>query len=440
MKIDKENNNKVPTHNKMSLKEKIKMKSFLINLLTLGILVCTLSVANASIPDTVLKQKMAVVTIYILDKDGVDIASGSGFIFDSKGLIATNYHVISKAIAEKNIFVIVRLEDGTLKYAESILLYDEINDLAVLKVDSDKSHLPKIKFSTGITKQGQDIVVIGSPLGLETTVSTGIISGIREKGLIQITAPISPGSSGGPVLNIRGEVIGITTFLIVGGQNLNFAIPIKYLADLMAETKKQKKRVEIALPKKSTTPESSPRTDLSQLTEDAAEQDLREIVRLKAEVMNNPENVGAHFDLCRAYMRLNFYEVGSQQCEQALQIDATFGAAYVALAQAYRRLGFFEKTRKLIASLMDVIKKNPKNHWPYYYLGQVHYERADYKEAIEAFREAVKIAPGFVEGRLILGLSSLTVGDIDTAVEQYLILKESDPKLAKQLFRKIKLK
>lgn len=418
----------------------MKKNPFLRNLFTLGILVFTLSVANASIPDTVLKQKMAVVTIYILDKDGVDIASGSGFIIDSKGLIATNYHVISKVIEEKNIFVIVRMEDGTLRYVESILLYDEINDLAILKIDGGKSDLPKIKLATEITKQGQDIVVIGSPLGLETTVSTGIISGIREKGLIQITAPISPGSSGGPVLNLRGEVIGITTFIIVGGQNLNFAIPIKYLSALMSETKKQKRRVEIALPKKNTTPESSPKADLSQLTDGDDEEYLREIVRFKMEVMNNPENVRAHFDLCKAYINLKLYNVGVKQCEQALQIDSTFGAAYFALAQAYRGQGFFEKGRKVTESLMDVIKMNPKNQWLYYYLGQVHYECGDYQKAVEAFRDAIKIDPGFVEGRLILGLSSLSVGDIDTAVEQYLILKESDPSLAKQLFRKIKLK
>src|SRR4030042_5811718 len=85
-------------------------------------------------------------------------------------------------------------------------------------------------------------------MGLETTVSDGIISNVRGKrGLIQITAPVSIGSSGSPVFNLKGEAIGIATFLIEGGQNLNFAIPVKYVANLLNESKKPKKKIKPAL-------------------------------------------------------------------------------------------------------------------------------------------------------------------------------------------------
>lgn len=90
-------------------------------------------------------------------------------------------------------------------------------------------------------KVGEDVATIGSPGGLENTISTGIVSGLRslsgEHDYIQMTAPISPGSSGGPLLNTNGEVIGITTFLVRGGQNLNFCIPINYAKRMLSRPK-----------------------------------------------------------------------------------------------------------------------------------------------------------------------------------------------------------
>jgi S1-C subfamily serine protease len=186
------------------------------------VLILLLSVISsyAKIPDIVLKQKKAVVTIFVNDKDGKKISSGTGFIIDPKGVIATNYHVVSEWLKVLDNTLIIKMENGAYFPIDDLISFDEDNDIAIFKVEAKE--LPTIKLiKDAKAKQGDSVVVIGSPLGMETTVSDGIISSIRKKGeLIQITAPVSPGSSGSPVFNIKGDVIGVATFLIEGGQNL----------------------------------------------------------------------------------------------------------------------------------------------------------------------------------------------------------------------------
>lgn len=216
-------------------------------LFIISFLIFTVSVVSAKISDVILKQKKAVVTIYINDKDGKQVATGSGFIIDPNGIVATNYHVASKWIEALGNIIILKMENGAYYPVEDITSLDVENDIALLKVTGKE--LPAIKLAPDYKpKQGERIAVIGSPFGLETTVSDGIISSLRGKNkLIQITAPISSGSSGSPVFNSKGEVIGVATFLIEGGQNLNFAIPIRHVANLLSESKKPKQKIEPAL-------------------------------------------------------------------------------------------------------------------------------------------------------------------------------------------------
>ena len=112
--------------------------------------------------------------------------------------------------------------------------YNNDYDLALIKIsDNNGTPLPLISPSVDI---GQKIFAIGNPLGLEGTISDGIISGLRDLGdfsVLQISAPISPGNSGGPVVNENGDVVGVATFTISEGQNINFAVPVKYLKELL---------------------------------------------------------------------------------------------------------------------------------------------------------------------------------------------------------------
>jgi hypothetical protein len=173
------------------------------------------------------------VLIVMEDTNGQPSSLGSGF-FVREGGIASNLHVV-----EGGAKGYAKLVGAKAKYdIEGIVALDLERDLVVLKVTAARSQALSLGNSDAV-QVGESIYAVGNPQGLEGTFSQGIISGIREVGtdkLLQITAPISPGSSGGPVLNGRGEVIGVSVATFKGGQNLNFAIPANYLKTLLAKT------------------------------------------------------------------------------------------------------------------------------------------------------------------------------------------------------------
>ena len=197
-----------------------------------------ISVAVAKVPEAVLAKKKAVVTFYIEQNKEI-IASGSGFIITENGIVVTNNHVIESWNGNKDSLLYIENSDGIFLSPVELIASDADKDVALLKVE--ENNLPFIQLSGSTPKEGEDVVVIGSPLGLSTTITTGIISNIRgNDGLLQISAPISPGSSGSPVLNSNGEAIGMATLLMEGGQNLNFAIPASYIFASIRNLSKEK--------------------------------------------------------------------------------------------------------------------------------------------------------------------------------------------------------
>jgi S1-C subfamily serine protease len=166
----------------------------------------------------------AIVTVITATGDR-PIAQGTGFLVSADGMIVTNYHVIK----EGNV-AIVKFPDGTVLPVDGVLAADKVRDLAVIKIHGKPFRTLTLGNSDQI-QVGEEVIAIGNPLGLELTVSNGILSGVRsvkkEGGkFLQVTAPISHGSSGGPLFNMAGEVVGITAMYFEGGENLNFAIPV----------------------------------------------------------------------------------------------------------------------------------------------------------------------------------------------------------------------
>jgi S1-C subfamily serine protease len=157
---------------------------------------------------------------------------GTGFVVGSDGRVVTNLHVIVQA---KDITV--QLADKRTFRVERVLAMDVDRDLVIVKIDA--TGLPTVPLgNSDLVSAGERVVVIGNPLGvLDYTVSDGLISAVRqhsaETRVIQTSAPISQGSSGGPLFNNYGEVIGIATFFSTQGQNLNFAIPSNYLRPML---------------------------------------------------------------------------------------------------------------------------------------------------------------------------------------------------------------
>lgn len=206
--------------------KKIKILSYTVFILFLG---ATAAFCKLTISEIVKEYADSVVTIIALDENDQPVALGSGFFINKNGEIATNHHVL-----EKGVKAIIKTSQGKKGEILKIVKDDPNIDILVAKTTL-KNTKPIPLGDSDSAVVGEDIIAIGNPEGLENTVSKGIISGIRNTegtSFFQITAPISPGSSGGPILNSRGQVIGIATAYLKTGQNLNFAMPINYLKTL----------------------------------------------------------------------------------------------------------------------------------------------------------------------------------------------------------------
>src|SRR4051812_22323667 len=185
--------------------------------------------ASADIPKVVARARATVVLLKALDRSGRVLALGSGFRI-AGGRFVTNAHVVAGA-ARVEIFDDSGALLGIAHYAEML---SSTVDLAILP--SVGARTPALALAAAAPAVGEQVIAIGAPEGLTNTVSDGIVSAVRKletRRLLQITAPISPGSSGGPVLNTRGEVVGVSVSILREGQNLNFAVPA---ADVIALT------------------------------------------------------------------------------------------------------------------------------------------------------------------------------------------------------------
>ena len=179
------------------------------------------AVVNKVFPSTVL--------IAAEDKNGQVQSLGSGFLV-SPNIIATNYHVIENSYSG----YVKLVNQDTLYEIEGIVGYDVQKDLALIKISNNIGK--GVSYKSSSVDIGQKIFAIGNPLGLEGTISDGIVSGLRNVdgvNMLQISAPISPGNSGGPVVDENGDVIGVATYTYAEGQNLNFAVPVKYVRELL---------------------------------------------------------------------------------------------------------------------------------------------------------------------------------------------------------------
>lgn len=202
------------------------------------------------LPELVRRIKPSAVAIETFDARGNSVSRGSGF-FIAMDRVVTNRHVI-----ERSSRVEVHLLDGKKFPVKGVLAIDGEGDLALLKVDIPSHLVRPLQIVRTVPQEGESIVVVGNPFGLEGSVSNGIVSAVREISgygrIIQITAPISPGSSGSPVVNMYGQVIGVATLQAAEGQSLNFAVPaerilqlkvndVQSISSLTAETQKNKR-------------------------------------------------------------------------------------------------------------------------------------------------------------------------------------------------------
>jgi len=446
--------------------------------------------------DMIFKEySKTVVIILTYDEKGEPIAQGSGFIVRSDGAVVTNYHCISNAKDIK-----IKLGDKTLD-VEGLIYADKENDLLILKVKGE--NLPVVKLGDiEKTNVGEKVYVISSPQGFENTISDGILGGIREitpeRKILQITAPISPGSSGGPVFNKNGEVVGIATFVIEEAQNLNFAMPVNLIKDKVniekvtalkdAEIEDYKKTAEYwfvlgyylgeaglhkeaieaykkALRIKPDLAEAHLGIGLAygdlcmnkeeieafkqalRIKPDLAEAHMslghaylqldmykEAIEAFKQAIRIKPDDAGAHLILGHAYIELGINIEAIEAYKQAIRIKPDYAEAHSNLGAAYKKLGM---NREAIEAFKQAIRIKPDDALAHVGLGIAYDKLGMNKEAIEAFKQAIRIKPDYVLAHSCLGLAYLKIGNKGMALEEYKILKDLDPELAEELFNLI---
>ena len=195
----------------------------------------THATAKVNLTRLVRKIQPGVVIVITYDKKMVVKGQGSGFFINKKGHLITNYHVLKGAHMAK-----VKTYDGFIFPITHIIAENKTMDLIKVLVGIPSTVVRHIEVTKKFPEIAESVIIVGNPMGLEQSISDGIVSGIRvispNEKFIQITAPISQGSSGSPVINMKGQVIGVATFYLAKGKNLNFAAPGIYVFELMHES------------------------------------------------------------------------------------------------------------------------------------------------------------------------------------------------------------
>jgi len=388
-----------------------------------------------SLPSLIKRIEPSTVIVFTYDDKGEFLRLGSGFFISQNGDIITNYHVLQGASSAE-----VKTPDGKTYSITHIAAMSEQNDIIRLSVDIPSKYVRSLSLSTTFPEVGERIIVYGSPLGLENTVSDGIVSAVREildfGKIIQITAPISPGSSGSPVLNMKGEVIGIATFQMVEGQNLNFAIPSERIASLNLKEEKKTSISEGLFEQ-----EEKDKKD-SDYAYEAADKALYFIDKKQydkalpyLEIVTKTEipslKAWAYFSIGICYQELSDYTKVIEVLNQTIRIDPNFALAHFGLGYAYFKLGNYAKA---IEAYKQTIRIDPDYVNAYLNIGTAYCLLGNLTKSIDFFKQAIQIDPDYISAHFLLGITFAKIGDINSALDEYKILKEIDIDKANELF------
>ena len=446
------------------------------------------------LPELVRRIKPSAVAIETFDSRGEKLSRGSGF-FVEVDRIVTNRHVLEGAYRAE-----VHCSSGAVFPVRGILAVDAEGDLALLKIDAPVSQIKPLSLDKTSPQEGESVVVIGNPLGLEGSVTNGIVSAVRDiptfGRIIQITAPISSGSSGSPVVNMQGQVIGIATLQITGGQSVNFAIPseriaqlqvatMSSLADLVASSSRNKRAKAVQFF----------RDGLSFLSKDDCEKALpyfekavesdsnyadawaqagfcheklgrhAEALEASKKAVSLRPSAESYFNIGLANFYLKQYREAADAYRQAIKLDPYNAAdAYYALGLVYRdwnkadeeiqaykqairsrsdytvayeRLGAAYLRLKKYNEAVEIFRQlsalKPGDAIAPNNMGEAYLELNKLNEAMESFRQSIRLKPDYGRAYYNVGRCLLAMGNRDAALEQYTILTNIDPDWAEKL-------
>ena len=369
---------------------------------------CTISTVPAqTVPQIAEKALAATVYLEMQDSNGLPLGFGSGF-FVRDNLIATNYHVIEGA-ARGTAKLVGQFSTYTI---EGVTATDKTNDLALLKVTVSGINPLSLGNSSDV-KIGETVYVAGNPKGLEGTFSDGIISSRRDpytKERLQMTAPISPGSSGGPVLNSKGEVIGISFMTLVGGQNLNFAIPSRYLTELLPESKPAKPLAEGNRSISAQTYYTWGNTKYDLGDYKGAIADYDSAIRLK------PDHAKAYYNRGIAKGKLGQHLAAIADYDIAIRLNPDYATAYNNRGTAKGKLG---QHFAAIADYDIAIRLNPDYAKAYYNRGNAKGKLGQHLAAIADFDSAIRLKPDLADAYNNRGVAKGDLGQHFAAIADH---------------------
>lgn len=340
----------------------------------------------------------AVVVVFNYNDKNEQLGLGSGFFVHKSGAIVTNYHVI-----ENGVFFKVKLDDNSILNVENVLYIDKINDIVILKVVGKDFPIVTLGDSDKV-KPGEKVFPIGCPQGFEKTISDGVTSGMKEmpssyakvnRKVLQISAPTSPGSSGGPIFNEKGEVIAVHVagFKDVQYQNINFSVPINFVRT---------------------------RNDKLLSMEEAINSDCMRAAQDWLWKGNNLNSKGQYKEAIETY-------------NKALRIYPAYVDVYDALALVYKNMG---NSKMAIESFKEVIRLKPDQADAYYNLGLIYKDLEIADKAIEFLEKALRLSPdsqNISEELVSLYISSNKLDRAIELLEEILRLSPDSEMIAEKL-------
>ena len=465
----------------------------------LGVLILLVITANTSLsqdqlPELVRRIKPSAVAIETFDVRGEKLSRGSGFFIDLDRIV-TNRHVLDGAYRAE-----IHSSTGAIYPVKSVLAVDAEGDIALLKVDTPVSGIRPLPIIKTTPQEGESVVVIGNPLGLEGSVTNGIVSAVRDiptfGRIIQITAPISAGSSGSPVVNMQGEVIGIATLQITGGQSVNFAIPSERISQLQTNAPMTLTEL-VAASGRNRRAKAVQffRDGLSFLSKDDCEKALPyfdkaveadsnyadawaqsgfckeklgrhgEALEASKKAVSLRPSAESYFNIGLASFYLKQYSQAADAYRQSIKMDPYNAAdAHYALGLVYRdwgkadeeiqaykqairlkpdftsayerlavRYSRSKKFNEAIDALRQLIALKPGDAVAPNNMGEAYLELNKLPEAQESFRQAIRLKPDFGKAYYNLGKCLLAMGNRDGALEQYNIIMNIDADWAEKL-------
>ena len=384
------------------------------------LLSCPLSNAPAqTVPQIAEKALAATVSLEMQDTNGVILGRGSGF-FVRPNLIATNYHVIEGA-ARGTAKLVDRHRTSTI---EGITAIDKTNDLALLKVTMQGIKSLSLADSDTVLI-GETVFVAGNPMGLEGTISEGIISSRRDVNIterFQMTAPISPGSSGGPVLNRKGKVIGVSVASYHGlaAQNLNFAIPSNYLKTLLAQSGTVKTFSETFVQTESQKLEQSQSTYWDFIFRGFDKEGLGDykgaIFEYTQAIRLDPDDALAYINRGNAKRKLGQHRAAISDYDTAIRLKPDYALAYINRGYAKYKLG---QHRAAISDYDSAIRLKPDDDLAYNTRGNAKYDLGQHFAAISDYDTAIRLKPDYALAYINRGVAKANLGQHRAAISDY---------------------